>query len=44
MEICHAMPYTIDNTSPIVYEITNVKYDEDSLLLIADVNATYVYK
>ncbi|XP_052806226.1 uncharacterized protein LOC128235445 [Mya arenaria] len=38
--ICHSIPYIIDITSPLIYEIYNIKYHEDIFLVSADHNST----
>ncbi|WAR05119.1 hypothetical protein MAR_020488, partial [Mya arenaria] len=38
--ICHSVPYTIDITSPCIYEIYDIKYAEDSFRISALHNST----
>ncbi|XP_052806219.1 uncharacterized protein LOC128235437 [Mya arenaria] len=38
--ICHSIPYIIDITSPIIYEIYDIKYNEDTFLISALHNST----
>ena len=42
LTVCHAQPYTIDTTPPIIYAVDDVKYDEDTFQISCRVNATYV--
>jgi len=37
--VCHTTPYIIDITKPEVYEIFNIRYDEDNFLLTAEHNS-----
>jgi len=41
LDVCHAQPYTVDTSPPVIYSITDVTYDEDTLLLSFRVNARY---
>ncbi|XP_053400990.1 uncharacterized protein LOC123541000 [Mercenaria mercenaria] len=38
--ICHSVPYIIDITNPVVYEVFDIKYDEDRYMLSAEHNST----
>ncbi|XP_052806221.1 uncharacterized protein LOC128235438 [Mya arenaria] len=38
--ICHSIPYVIDITSPFIYEIYAIKYNEDTFLVSALHNST----
>lgn len=40
LTICHSTPYIIDNSPPIIYEIYNIKYDEDKFNLSLTHNST----
>ncbi len=42
LSVCHAQPFAIDTTPPIIYEVYDLAYDEDSFLISFRVNATYV--
>ena len=42
LTVCHAQPYTIDTTPPILYAVNDVTYDEDHFQISCRVNATYV--
>ena len=37
IKVCHSMPYTVDASPPIIHNITNVDYDEDSCNVHADI-------
>ena len=36
--VCHTQQYIIDTTPPIVHEIFNVQYDENTAVLSAEFN------
>lgn len=40
--VCHSTAYAIDNSPPIVYEIFNVQYDEETFNLTLSHNSSYV--
>ena len=42
LDVCHAQPYTVDTSPPIIYDIYDISYDEDTFMLSFRVNATYV--
>ena len=37
--VCHSTPYVIDNSPPLVWEIYDIKYDEDTFKLTAKHNS-----
>lgn len=43
LDVCHAQPYTVDTSPPIIYDIYDISYDEDTFMLSFRVNATYVW-
>ncbi|KAI0241220.1 hypothetical protein LSAT2_032838 [Lamellibrachia satsuma] len=40
LSVCHAQPYAVDTTPPIIYAVNHVTYDEDTFLISYRVNAT----
>ena len=40
LSVCHAQPYAVDTTPPIIYAIDEITYDEDTFLISFHVNAT----
>lgn len=40
---CHSTPYIVDNTPPFVYEIYNIRYEEDQFNLSMAHNSSYVF-
>ncbi|KAK2165039.1 hypothetical protein NP493_1368g00012 [Ridgeia piscesae] len=40
LSVCHAQPFAIDTTPPIIYEVYDLAYDEDSFLISFRMNAT----
>ncbi|KAK3612537.1 hypothetical protein CHS0354_024514 [Potamilus streckersoni] len=38
--ICHTTPYIVDTSPPFVYEIFNIKYNEDTFLIYAEHNTS----
>ena len=42
LSVCHAQPFAIDTTPPVIYEVYDLAYDEDSFLISFRMNATYV--
>ena len=42
LTVCHAQPYAVDTTAPIIYAVDDIKYDEDTFQISCRVNATYV--
>ena len=40
LSVCHAQPYAVDTTPPIIYAVDHVTYDEDTFLISYRVNAT----
>jgi len=41
LTVCHATPFAVDTTPPVIYDVTDVTYDEDSFLISFRVDATY---
>lgn len=39
--VCHTTPYVIDITKPEIYEIFNIRYDEDFYVITAEHNSRY---
>ena len=39
---CHSTPYIVDNSPPLVYEVYNVRYDEDKFNLSLTHNSSWV--
>ncbi|XP_060596420.1 uncharacterized protein LOC132750448 [Ruditapes philippinarum] len=42
LTVCHSTPYIIDITYPIVYEVFDIKYDEENYVLTFEHNSTDV--
>ncbi|KAK3612515.1 hypothetical protein CHS0354_024486 [Potamilus streckersoni] len=38
--ICHTTPYVVDTSPPFVYEIFNIKYNEDTFIIYAEHNTS----
>ena len=38
--VCHAKPYTVDMSPPVVYSIDNIWYTWDTSVVLCDFNAT----
>ncbi|KAK3101936.1 hypothetical protein FSP39_007496 [Pinctada imbricata] len=38
--VCHTTPFAVDNSPPVVYEMYNIKYDEDNFNLTAYHNSS----
>ena len=39
LTVCHSQPYTVDASPPVIYDITDVMYDEDNFVISFLANA-----
>jgi hypothetical protein len=42
--VCHSTTYTIDNSPPIIYEIFNIQYDEETFNLTLEHKSALVFE
>ena len=40
LTVCHSQPLVVDNTPPVIHEISDASYDEDTEEITIQTNAT----